>query len=118
MLQNTNQRGNEDDRAQNFQEEESQAFVVHVAEDKVCPFIGKAEEFFEHLGEALHKTQTNVRVQEEPGQQHFNDKQLNDITNTNLLTVVADQQGQNSHHYDRENKVQDAVHICSKYEAG
>ena len=118
MLQNTNQRRNKDDRAQNLQEEERQAFVVHVAEDEVCPFVGETEEFFKHLREALHKTQTNVRVQEEPGQQHFNDKQLNDITNTNLLTVVADQQGQNGHHYDRENKVQDAVHICSKYEAG
>ena len=31
--------------------------------------------------------QTNVRVQEEPGQQNFNDKQLNDITNTNLLRL-------------------------------
>ena len=60
----------------------------------------------------------NIGVQEEPGQQDFDDKQLNNITNTDLFTVVTDQQGQYSHHYDREDKMQDAVHSCSKYEAG
>ena len=118
MLQNTDQRGNEDDRAQNLKEEEGQTFVVHAAEHEVCPFVGKAEKFFKHLGEAFHKTQTNIGVQEEPGQQDFNDKQLNNITNTDLLAVMADQQGQYSHHNDREDKMQDAVHSCSKYEAG
>ena len=74
MLQNPDQRRDKDDRAENFQEEESQAFVIHIAENKVCPFVCKAEKFFEHLGEAFHKTQTDIRVQEEPCQQNFNDK--------------------------------------------
>jgi hypothetical protein len=88
MLQNTDQRGDEDDRAQNLQEEERQTFVVHFTEDKVGPFVGESEQFFEHLGEAFHKTQTNVGVQEEPRKQNFNDQQLNNITNTNFLRSV------------------------------
>ncbi len=118
MLQNADQSRNEDDRAQNLEEEEGQAFIVHAAEHEVCPFVGKPEEFFKHLGKSFHKTQTNIGVEEEPGQQDFNDKQLNNITNTDLLAVMADQQGQYSHHNDREDKMQDAVHSCSKYEAG
>lgn len=118
MLQNADQTRNEDYRAQNFEEEEGQAFIVHAAEHEVCPFVGKPEEFFKHLGKSFHKTQTNIGVEEEPGQQDFNDKQLNNITNTDLLAVMADQQGQYSHHNDREDKMQDAVHSCSKYEAG
>lgn len=68
MLQNTDKSGNEDDWAQHFQEEECRAFVVHAAEDKVCPFISESEEFFKHLGEASHEAQTDIRVQEEPCQ--------------------------------------------------
>ncbi len=92
MLQNADQSRNEDYRAQNFEEEEGQAFIVHAAEHEVCPFVGKPEEFFKHLGKSFHKTQTNIGVEEEPGQQDFNDKQLNNITNTDLLAVMADQQ--------------------------
>lgn len=68
MLQNTDQRGNEDDRAKHFQEEECGAFIVHAAEDKVCSFISESEKFLKHLGEASHEAQTNIRVQEEPCQ--------------------------------------------------
>ena len=118
MLQDTDQRRNEDDRAQDFQEEEGQTFIVHATEDKVGPFISKAEKFFEHLGEASDKTQTDIGVQEEPGQQHFNNQKLNNVTNADLFAVRTDQQGQNSYHNERENKMQDAVHICSKHETG
>ncbi|MNI60655.1 hypothetical protein D3C73_1158840 [compost metagenome] len=68
MLQNTDQGGNEDDWAQYFQEEECQTFIVHAAEDKVCPFISKTEQFFKHLGEAFHEAQPDIRIQEEPRQ--------------------------------------------------
>ena len=63
MLQNADQSRNEDDRAQNFEEEEGQAFIVHAAEHEVCPFVGKPEEFFKHLGKSFHKTQTNIGVE-------------------------------------------------------
>ena len=66
MLQNTDQRGDEDDRAENLQEEERQTFVVHFTEDKVGPFIGESEQFFEHFGEAFYEAETYVGVQEEP----------------------------------------------------
>ena len=68
MLQNTDQGGDEDDRAKHFQEEECQAFIVHATEDKVSPFISKPEQFLKHLGEASHEAQTDIRVQEEPCQ--------------------------------------------------
>ncbi|EHC47611.1 hypothetical protein LTSEGIV_3424 [Salmonella enterica subsp. enterica serovar Give str. S5-487] len=68
MLKNTDQRGNKDDRAQYFQEEERQTLIVHTAEDEVCPFVGKSEQFFKHLGETFYEAKANIRIQEEPGQ--------------------------------------------------
>lgn len=117
MLQNADQSRNEDYRAQNFEEEEAGPLSFMPPNTKFVPSLANPRSF-QTSRKILSQNPDQYQVEEEPGQQDFNDKQLNNITNTDLLAVMADQQGQYSHHNDREDKMQDAVHSCSKYEAG
>ena len=67
-----------------FQEEERQPFVVHFTEDKVRPFVGESEQFFEHFGEAFYEAKPHVGVQEEPREQNFNNEKLNNKANADF----------------------------------
>ncbi len=68
VLQNTDQRRNEDDRAQHLQEEERQAFVAHAAEHEISPLSRKPEQFVKQRGESFYEAQTRFRMQEKVGQ--------------------------------------------------
>ncbi len=91
MLQNADQRGDKDDRAEHVQEEEGETFVIHVAEHEIGAFARILEQMIEQTGEALHEPETRLGVEEEPRQQHFNDQKLDNVANTNTFTVVADE---------------------------
>ncbi len=99
MLQNTNQRRDEDDWAKHVEEEEGETFFTHIAKHEVGAFGGIFEQMIKEPSEALHEAETDGGVQEEPRQQQFDHQKLYDKTKTDAFTIVADQQGQHRYHH-------------------
>ena len=61
----------------------------HFAEDEVCPFVGKSEQFSNISEKPFTKPSTHVRVQEEPGKQDFDHEQLDNKANADFFAVTA-----------------------------
>ncbi len=55
------QRGNKDDRAQYFQEEERQTLIVHTAGRRSLSLRWQIRAVFKHLGGNLYEAKANIR---------------------------------------------------------
>jgi hypothetical protein len=57
----------------------------------------------------FYQPQAAFGVQEKESQRNFNNNQLENITNTNFLSVVADKPGQGEDNHQRQQEMKNAV---------
>lgn len=110
MLQNADQGGNKDDRAQNAEEDERQTILAHAAEHELRSLGCVGEQGVEEAGDVFDHAEPAGGVQEEIGQRAFDHQQLDDIAQADFLAIIADQQRQGDDHHQGHNKLQNLWH--------
>src|SRR5476649_103475 len=106
MLQNTNQRRNKDDRAENKKEEAELVFIDQTTENKIGADAGIAHQVSEHTRQTRDQVDTRLAVQQNPCQRNLNHQDLQHITQFNTAFVVANQPANTEYHYKTQQEMQ------------
>ena len=62
-------------------------------------------------GNIFYQPQAAFGVQEKESERYFDNNQLENITNTNFLSVVADKPGQGEDHRQRQQEMKKCSHV-------